>query len=83
MSDENPYCFGVLEKVFPLRPDGLRSSPESCMLCFYKTECLKTAMSRPEGIQVQEEIVDRAYDSGLMGFINRWSRKKTLHRQKK
>ena len=83
MSDENPYCFGILEKVFPVGQDGLRISPESCMVCFYKTECLRTAMSKSDGIQVQDEIVDRAYSSGMMNFFQRWSRKKTLDRQKK
>ena len=39
-------------------------------------------MSRVEGLTVREEKVDRAYASGMMSFLERWSRKKELHRQK-
>ncbi len=78
-----PPCFGDLESVFPLGEDGLRQSPESCFPCYYKTECLRKAMSQKEGLQVHEEMVDRAYASGVMGFLDRWSRKKALQRKKK
>lgn len=78
---EYTHCFGKLEKVFPLGSDGLRESPESCSRCYCKTECLRVAMQGRDGLKVQEEIVDRAYDSGLMSFIDRWSRKKALHRR--
>ena len=77
-----PPCFGNIESVFPLGEDDLRHSPESCMPCYYKTDCLRTAMSREGGIQVREEMVDRAYASGVMGFLDRWSRKKTLNAKK-
>jgi hypothetical protein len=53
------------------------------MVCFCKTECLRAAVKGPEGIQVQEEQVKRAYRSGTISFFERWSRKKTLDRQKK
>ena len=78
-----PYCFGKLDTVFPLDKDGLRHTPESCMVCFCKTECLRKAIKGPGGIKVEEERVKRAYRSGTIGFIERWSRKKTLKRQKK
>jgi hypothetical protein len=80
---EHPYCFGKLDTVFPLGKDGLRHTPESCMVCFCKTECLKTALKGPEGITVEEERVKRAYGSGTISFIERWSQKKALERQKK
>jgi hypothetical protein len=79
---EYPYCFAKLETVFPLGDDGLRHTPESCRVCIYKTECLRAAMNRVEGLTVREEKVDRAYASGMIGFLERWSRKKELHRQK-
>jgi hypothetical protein len=79
---EKPYCFGKLDNVFPLGEDGLRHTPESCMVCFCKTECLREAISGPEGIQVHEEQVKRAYNSGTISFFERWSRKKTLSRKK-
>ena len=80
---DTPYCFGKLENVFPLADDGLRHTPESCLPCLYKTECLRSAVSKGKGLIVHEEKVDRAYAAGAIGFLERWSRKKNLHRQKK
>ena len=81
--DTKKQCFGNMEKVFPLGADGLRHSPESCLKCKYKTQCLSTAIQGKEGIKVKEEKVDMAYESGTMGFFERWSRKKYLHAEKK
>ena len=78
---KTPECYGDLEKVFPEGSDGLRRSPPLCMACVFKTECLRDAMSKKEGLKVQEKNVDRAYESGMMGFFARWSRKKELHRE--
>ena len=79
---EHPYCFGKLNSVFPMGGDGLRHTPESCMVCRYKTECLREALRHEDGIQVREEKLDRAYAAGMVGFLERWSRKKELHRRK-
>jgi len=76
-----PACFGNLEIVFPESDDGLRASPGTCMACPQKTECLRTAMKGKAGINVREEALDRAYTSGSMGFIERWSKKKALNRR--
>ena len=78
-----PKCFGELEKVFPKTKDGLRSTPEACLECLYKTACLRSAMKGADGVKVREEIVDRAYDSGMMSFVERWSKKKGLKRKLK
>jgi len=78
-----PVCFGNLEIVFPEADHGLRASPETCMACPQKTECLRTAMQGKSGIHVREEVVDRAYTSGSMGFMERWSKKKELSRRLK
>ena len=80
--DERPYCFSKLECVFPMGPDGLRETPESCRVCYCKTECLRSAMQTVEAVQVREEKVDRAYEAGMMGFFERWSRKKALHHKR-
>jgi hypothetical protein len=80
---ERPYCFGKIENVFPMGKEGLRETPESCFYCIYKTECLRTAIKDPEGLKVREETVDRAYKSGMIGFFERWSRKKELQRRMK
>ena len=77
-----PHCFAVLEDVFPMGKDGLRHTPERCMVCVYKIECLRAAMKKPDGLKVKEEVVDRAYSSGVMGFFERWSKKKDIHRRK-
>ncbi len=76
-----PACFGNMEIVFPEADDGLRASPETCMACLQKTECLRTAMQGKSGIKVREAAVERAYTSGSMGFLERWSRKKELNRR--
>ena len=80
MKTSKPPCFGDLDTVFPMRNDGLRHTPKSCFECEQKTECLKTAMKTGKGTDARHEIVDRAYDTGLIGFFERWSRKKVLHR---
>jgi hypothetical protein len=76
---ETPYCFGKLETVFPKGEDGLRHTPESCLVCIYKTDCLRSAMQQCDGVAVREEKLQREYDAGLVGFFERWSRKKALH----
>ncbi|MBS3808849.1 MAG: hypothetical protein KGY38_01665 [Desulfobacterales bacterium] len=81
-SDNRPDCFGVLDFVFPLAEDGLRQSPEVCMACDHKTACLKEAIARGEGLKVEDEKVDRAYQSGKMTFFERWARKKSIHQRK-
>ena len=81
---EVPACFGILENVFPQGEDGLRKSPESCMVCHCKTDCLRTAMAETgDGLRVREECVDRAYEAGMIGFLGRWSKKKSLARQRR
>ena len=82
-SASTPDCYGHLETVFPMGNDGLRHSPDICLKCHLKTSCLKTALKGPEGLIVEEEVLDRSYKSGITGFWERWSRKKTLHRRKK
>ena len=78
-----PKCFGDLQTVFPLRSDGLRVTPISCLQCIHKTPCLRQAMERRSGLRVREEMLERAYRGGMVGFFQRWSQKKTLHRMKK
>jgi len=81
--EERPYCYGKIEIVFPLGGDGLRHTPESCMPCVCKTQCLRDAMQTADGISVREEVVDRAYHGGTMRFFERWLRKKTLYHWKR
>jgi hypothetical protein len=76
-----PECFGRLEQVFPVGEEGLRTSPPECMKCPHAKSCLQTAMAGPEGLKLQEEKVDQAYDYGLIGKIERWSRKKLIRQE--
>ena len=80
---ERPECFGKLEIVFPKGSDDLRHTPKACMACEWKTLCLRSALSEKNGIVVKEEMLDRAYDSGLVGFWKRWSGKKKLQNEKR
>lgn len=75
-------CFGNLEIVFPLGDDGLRHTPAPCFQCPYKTECLRTGLRGKAGLKVHEEHVDRSYDSGMISFVERWSKKKAIDREK-
>jgi hypothetical protein len=39
-------------------------------------------MDGADGLGVREESVDRAYAAGMIGFFQRWSRKKDLRRRR-
>lgn len=77
-SGKKPDCFGDLETVFPIGSDGLRESPPGCLQCPHKTDCLRSAVQGKRGQTVRQEAVDRAYQSGTIGFLERWSRRKLL-----
>jgi len=78
-----PGCFGNLEIVFPMGQNGLRDTPEPCLACPFKVACLKSAIQGRDGLKVREEQIDRAYESGMIGFFERWSKKKAIERRKK
>ncbi|MCF8111764.1 MAG: hypothetical protein K9J85_09775 [Desulfobacteraceae bacterium] len=81
-SENRPECFGVLELVFPMSENGLRETPEVCMACRHKVECLKTAIKQDDGLRVEDEKVDRAYQAGKITFFERWAKKKSIHLRK-
>ena len=81
MLDRNPLCFGNLDEVFPMGPDGLRHSPERCLACDVKTACLKNAIAGKNQHIVAGERLDRRYQSGNLSFLQRWSQKKMLSRR--
>jgi len=79
----HPSCFGRLDEVFPKCPNGLRQTPERCSDCRFKVTCLREAVSGPGGFRVREEVIDRAYRTGVISFFERWSKKKYLQNQMK
>lgn len=81
--EKKPSCFADLETVFPLELDGLRHTPPKCLACPYKTECLRSAMQSPAGTSLRKMVIDRNYQSGLIGFFSRWSQRKRLNSKKK
>jgi hypothetical protein len=80
---KTPPCFAHLDTVFPMGKEGFRESPASCMACEHKTKCLSSALEGIDGFKAKEEFVDRAYTSGVISFLERWSQKKELSRKKK
>ena len=78
---KHPSCFGILDSVFPESADGFRNTPEACLACLHKTECLKSAMKGLNGLKAREKLVDRAYESGMITLFDRWLRKKDLQRK--
>lgn len=83
MKSNKLECYGDLDQVFPMSEDGLRHSPEKCMACEEKSQCLKTAIAGKNQIVVAEEKLDRAYQTGRVSFLQRWSKKKTLHNRRR
>lgn len=79
--DDLPACFGILDEVFPKSANGLRESPEHCLACSHKVDCLRQAVSGSTGAKVREEVIDRAYHAGAISFLERWSKKKYFQRK--
>lgn len=77
-SSKKPDCFGALDTVFPKASDGLRHTPETCLACSHKTECLKTALKGRNGLELKNDHIDKAYNSGMITFFERWSQKKHI-----
>ncbi|MDY6954797.1 MAG: hypothetical protein SWE60_25120 [Thermodesulfobacteriota bacterium] len=79
--NEHPECFGELETVFPMGEEGIRTTPPACMKCPRVKSCIQTAMRGPEGLKLEEARIDRAYEYGLIGKLERWSRKKLIRQE--
>jgi hypothetical protein len=79
--NKHPDCFGRLNMVFPVDKDGIHTTPPECMKCPLVKSCIQTAMRGPEGLKFEEERVDRAYEYGLIGRLECWSKKKLIRRQ--
>jgi|LGOV01.1.fsa_nt_gb hypothetical protein len=76
-----PECFAQLNKVFPVGEEGIRTTPSECMKCPLVKPCIQAAMRGHEGLKLEGDRVDRAYEYGLIGKLERWSKKKLIHQQ--
>lgn len=84
MVDDNadrPDCFGQLDIVFPMGEEGVRTTPPECMKCALVKSCIQAAMHGPEGLRLEEARVDLAYEYGLIGRLECWSKKKLIHQK--
>ncbi len=82
---EPPECFGVIERVFPLGPSGLREVSPECWSCRERVECLRQAVASEEGgdVLVRERARrEEETTGGVAGFLKRWSRLKAHSRRK-
>lgn len=76
-------CFGVLEIVFPVGDRGMREVPPGCTECHERVDCMKAALASQDGIRFTEEMLERSERVGMVGWLERWSRKKELSRLKR
>lgn len=51
------------------------------MKCPLVKSCIQAAMKTPDGLRQEEERIDRAYECGLIGTLERWSKKKVIHQE--
>jgi hypothetical protein len=76
------HCFGILEVVFPEGEKGMREVPPGCTDCTERVVCMKAALASEDGIRFTEEMLERSESVGMIGWLERWSRKKELNRLK-
>ena len=76
-----PDCFAQLDIVFPMGDEGIRTTPLECMKCSLVKSCIQAAMLSTEGLRLEEKRVDRAYEYGLIGRLECWSKKKLIHQK--
>lgn len=76
-----PTCFGIIDNVFPLGEEELRSIRPACFQCEHLTRCLKTAADSPDGRAMRADRMEAMRDAaggGLRGFFHRWAELKQL-----
>jgi hypothetical protein len=76
-----PDCFAVLERVFPLESNGLRSVRDDCRACEMLKDCLRVAAESPKGLEMRAqrmEAMDYGRRRGVMGFLSRWAELKSM-----
>jgi len=85
-NSENPFCYGVLDKVFPIASEGLREIRVLCWSCSLRVDCLRDAINSQNESkkQIQQNTI---ISGGIVRFLQRWSflknKKKTNNLEKK
>ncbi|MDY0360583.1 MAG: hypothetical protein RBR08_03935 [Desulforegulaceae bacterium] len=83
MDNKKPKCFGDLDIVFPMSKEGYRKTPDNCINCSFKKECICLALDSEKGIEKKSEMIDASYESGNINFFARWAKKKSVENKKK
>jgi hypothetical protein len=79
-----PPCYGLLDQVFPLGDDDLRSVRPDCRDCRLVQTCLKAASESEAGTEMlasRMAAMHHGSQQGLLGFLNRWSELKAMRRK--
>ena len=86
MKENRKDCYSVLDVVFPLGEDELRTVGPDCLACPDHTDCLKAALATADGRRLRSERLEEADRAGLRsrgglaGFLTRWSELKTINK---
>jgi len=78
-----PECHGRLDVVFPMGADGLREVAAGCWDCQSRVDCLRLAVAadrdqgRPDRLTPAGQASENNEQSGVGGFLRRWSRLKS------
>jgi hypothetical protein len=81
---QRPACYGDLDTVFPMGPEGFREVPPDCAACSFRVDCLRQAVNQGKGFQeMGREMAKREQQAtgGVGGFYRRWSRLKNLKKR--
>ena len=76
-SQDAGYMSNITDISFPDIFASMNTGRES------SDRVLKTVIEGINGLKVREEVLDRAYASGKINFLERWSQKKELKRRLK
>ena len=78
---EKRECYGILNRVFPVGPGGLREVVPACFECPLRVECLRAALKTEEGLEMRSEKLEGNEPGSFVGRLKRWSEKKALNRR--
>lgn len=82
---DKPACFADLDRVMPFEAEtGLRGPNQGCLKCPHLPECLRAAVSTPQGLKERHERLEQTCGrGGLRARLLMWHERKLLERQQK